>query len=551
MTFQPTHGLILACLLGVASRGGATSPIPSDLTPAIIVDTSKERVAEGKFQPSWESLHQYEIPGWFRDAKFGIWAHWGPQCQPEAGDWYGRNMYMEGNGQYSSHLNLYGHPSKSGFKDVIHEWKAEHWNPSDLVARFQRAGAQYVMTMANHHDNLDLWDSQYQPWNSVKVGPRQDIIAGWAAAARKAGIPFGVSVHAAHAWTWYESAQGADTKGPLAGIPYDGNLTKDDGKGLWWDGLDPQDLYAQNHPPSTSSGYKEGQWDWGGGVTPPDQAYCDKFYNRTMDLINRVQPDLIYFDDTALPLWPVSDAGLKIAAHYYNQNMKAHNGRLTAVMFGKVLTEDQKGAMVLDIERGAARDIQPLAWQSDTCLGDWHYNRSYFNGGMYRSATNVIRMLVDIVSKNGNLLLSVPVRGDGTIDEKEQAILDKVGQWMDVNKESIIGTRPWSVFAEEIVSDSPDEKAKSDGNLTGYRFATKGNTLYVTVFGATESIMKISALGSQSSHLDQAITAVEQLGHGPVRWQQTSAHLEITPSLPVASDAATVFKVTLRSAVSL
>src|SRR6185503_10273440 len=245
-----------------------------------------------------------------------------------------------------------------------------------------------------------------------------DLIGGWAKAARKYGLKFGVSVHAAHAWTWYEPSQ-----------DFDGKLTKADGAGKWWDGLDPQDLYAQNHPLSESARNPNkihSQWNWGNGASIPDQAYCDKFYNRTVDLINKYHPDLIYFDDTALPLWPVSDAGLKIAAHFYNSNLKRGNGVGAGVLFGKILNDEQLKTMVWDIERGVPDRTLPFAWQTDTCIGDWHYNRRVYERNGYKSAKTVVHMLADIVSKNGNLLLNVPVRGDGSIDEKEQAVLEDI-----------------------------------------------------------------------------------------------------------------------------
>jgi hypothetical protein len=196
----------------------------------------------------------YRVPDWFA-MQFGIWAHWGPQCQPERGDWYAREMYIEGNPRYRFHVEHYGHPSKAGFKEVIHEWKAEQWDPDALVSLYKRVGAQYFFALANHHDNLDLWDSRFQPWNSVAVGPRKNIIDGWAKAARANGLRFGVSVHAAHSWSWFEPAQGADRDGPLAGVPYDGKLTKADGAGQWWDGLDPRTCMPRptsRHPTSRS-----------------------------------------------------------------------------------------------------------------------------------------------------------------------------------------------------------------------------------------------------------------------------------------------------------
>jgi alpha-L-fucosidase len=310
-------------------------------------------------------------------------------------------MYEEGSEDYRDHVRRYGHPSRAGFKDVIHEWKAERWDPARLLALYKRAGAQYFFALANHHDNFDLWDSKHQPWNAVRMGPKKDLIAGWAKAARDVGLRFGVSVHAAHAWTWYEPAQGADRGGPQAGVPYDGRLTRADGKGEWWDGYDPQDLYAQNHAPSVlgNEPHAFGRfWDWGKGTSLPDAAYAAKLNDRTVDLINRYHPDLIYFDDTGLPLWPVSDVGLRIAAHYYNANMMWHHGLLEGVLFGKVLTEPQRHAVVWDIERGQSDRIEPLPFQTDTCLGDWHYKRSLYEQHKYKSAATVIHMLADGVS---------------------------------------------------------------------------------------------------------------------------------------------------------
>ena len=215
--------------------------------------------------------------------------------------------------------------------------------------------------------------------------------------------------------------------------------------------MDPQDLYAQNHAPSPD--YERpnsihGRWNWGNGVSVPDQAYCDKFYNRTADLINKYHPDLVYFDDTALPLWPISDAGLKIAADFYNSNLKWHGKDDDGVLFGKILTPEQQQCMVWDIERGQANEIEPYPWQTDTCIGGWHYDRGLYNHNGYKSTKTVIQMLVDIVSKNGNLLLNIPVRGDGTIDDKELKVVEGIAGWMDVNKECIFGTHPWKVFGE-------------------------------------------------------------------------------------------------------
>jgi alpha-L-fucosidase len=546
-------GAAVAAAVLLASKVTFADSIPETLTPRVIVDTQAEPVAPGRFAPTWDSLKQYQVPEWFRDAKFGIWAHWGPQCEPEDGDWYARRMYLEGGGQYKYHLEHYGPQSQFGFKDVIHEFKAENWDPEKLMALYKRAGAQYFFALANHHDNFDMWDSKYQPWNSMNMGPKKDIIAGWAKAARDNGLRFGVSVHAAHAWTWYEPSQGADKNGPYAGVPYDGKMTKADGVGKWWEGYDPQDLYAQNHALSANAANPNAihsQWNWGNGANIPDVAYCDKFYNRTVDLINRYQPDLVYFDDTALPLWPVSDAGLKIAAHLYNSNMKLHQGKLEAVIFGKILNEEQRKTMVWDIERGQSNVIEPLPWQTDTCIGDWHYSRYFYDHNAYKSPKTVIQMLADIVSKNGNLLLNVPVRGDGTIDEKEVAVVEGIADWMKPNSECIFGTRPWKVFGEgpAIAGTALSGQGFNEGRgkpftSRDFRFTTKGNTLYAIAFGWPEGGKWTIRTLATAKNIKGTIRDVQLLGGPKVAWTQSEAGLEVTPPAKKIGDNAWVLKI--------
>ena len=545
--------LRIATLLAVLAPAlHASDSLPTTLVPTVIVSTTQEPIAPGPFQPSWQSLSQYHVPDWFRDAKFGIWAHWGPQCQAEDGDWYARNMYIEGHGQYKDHLARYGHPSVSGFKDIIHEWKAEKWNPDKLVALYKRVGAQYFFALANHHDNFDLWDSKYQSWNSVAVGPQKNLIAGWAKAARAQGLPFGVSVHASRAWSWYEPSQGADKNGPKAGVPYDGKLTKADGQGQWWDGLDPQELYAQNHKPGAKL---EWSWSMQKGSSRPDLAYCQKFYDRTADLIKKYQPDLIYFDDIALPLWPISDAGLKIAADFYNTNLQKTDGKSAGILFGKVLDDPQLKCLVWDIERGVPAKGLPLPWQTDTCIGGWHYSRGIYDRNGYKSPATVVHMLADIVSKNGNLLLNIPVRGDGTIDEKEEAVLEGIAAWMDVNKQAIFGTRPWKIFGEGPASEGAALSAQGFNEGKGkpftaedVRYTTKGNDLYALVLGQPKGPIKMPALGKSAALLDKKIASIQQLGATvPPTWNQEDTALVITPAAgPELAAQTVVFKITTK-----
>ncbi|OYW82675.1 MAG: alpha-L-fucosidase, partial [Asticcacaulis sp. 32-58-5] len=216
----------------------------SALTAAALAPTAHAKPVT--FKPTWDSLSQnYQTPEWFKDAKLGIWAHWGPQCVPEAGDWYGRQMYMQGNFYYDHHVKHYGHPSKTGFLDIIGQWRADKWEPEKLTKLYKAAGAKYIVAMANHHDNLDLYDSKYHDWNSLRVGPKKDIVGTWEKLVKAEGLRFGVSNHSAHAWHWWQTAYGYDAEGPLKGVRYDAyRLTKKDGKGTWWDGLDPQELYT-------------------------------------------------------------------------------------------------------------------------------------------------------------------------------------------------------------------------------------------------------------------------------------------------------------------
>ncbi len=521
-------------------------------------ETISEAISKGTFRPDWNSLQNYVVPVWYRDAKFGLWAHWGPQCQPEAGDWYARRMYREGSRQYKFHLEKYGHPSKFGFKDIINEWKAEKWNPEELVSLYKKVGAKYFVAMANHHDNFDLYDSKYQKnWNSTKIGPKKDIVGAWARAAKNQGLPFGVSVHAAHAWSWYEPSQLADQAGPYKGVRYDGSLGKEDGKGTWWEGLDPQELYAQNHPLSEKSeddAMIHKQWDWGKGVAQPSKQYIEKFYNRTIDLIDKYNPDLVYFDDSQFPMWPVSDAGLRIAAHLYNKSINDY-GDLRAVINGKILNDEQRKTMVWDIERGAPNSIEKLPWQTCTCIGGWHYNRAVYNNKGYKSAKTVIHMLIDVVSKNGNLLLNIPVRGDGSIDELERKVVEDIGLWMNVNSESIYGTRPWKIFGEGPAQESAAALSAQGFNegkgkpftSEDIRFATKVNVLFATSMGWPENgKVIIKSLSEGNTNYQQNINKIELVSTGQeLKFDRTKEGLIVYLSGAIPnSNYANVFKIT-------
>jgi len=451
-----------AALAGLAaaagSRGlkGLTAFAQNPALPTTRVASSAERnVAPGPFQPTWDSLKQgYAVPGWFRDAKFGMWAHWTAQCVPEQGDWYARNMYIQGTKQNKFHVANYGHPSKVGFKDIDHMWHAEKWQPEYLMNLYVKGGAKYFMALANHHDNLDCYASTYQNWNSVKVGPKKDIVGIWAGIARRRGLRFGASNHSSHAWHWLQPAFGYDPEGPMAGVKYDGYLARNEGKGQWWDGFDPQELYVGPSivlPDGMTSATEAEAWhkknDGHWYETGPEKypGFTNSWFLRTQELVDKYDLDFLYFDDTEIPF---GETGLAVVADFYNRNLKKRNGKLEACVFGKGFKPEHLGAAVLDIERGRSNEILPLPWQTDTCIGDWHYNIDTFERHRYKSAKTVIQMLADIVSKNGNLMLNIPLKGDGTIDSDELSVLNELATWFPANGEAIYGTRPFKISGE-------------------------------------------------------------------------------------------------------
>lgn len=506
----------------------------------------------GSFQPTWDSLQAYVAPSWFRDAKFGIWAHWTAQCVPEQGDWYARNMYLQGDPQYEYHCRTYGHPSKFGFMEIDHLWKAEHWDPDALMRLYKAAGAKYFVSLANHHDNFDNYDSTHHAWNSLNVGPRKDIVGGWAKAAREHGLKFGVSNHSAHAWHWFQTAYGYDGEGPLAGVRYDAaKLTKADGRGKWWDGLDPQELYTGPNimlPDGIHGAAAVKRWHeehdalWMENPPPHNPQFAQRWFLRCKDLLDKYRPDLLYFDDTGLPL---GQAGLDIAAYYYNANRQWHGGQLEAVLNCKRLTSEQRHAVVEDIERGVNEGIAALPWQTDTCIGDWHYSRARFENHSYKSAATVITRLCDIVSKNGNLLLSIPLRGDGTIDSDEHQVLEQLAAWMAINGEAIFGTRPWRIFGEgptRVAAGMFQEDKTQTFTAEDIRFTTKGDTLFAIALGRpATSRLRIKSLGS---HETGNIDRVEMLGSSePLRFGRDALGLTLELPHDVPGEHSIAFKI--------
>lgn len=458
------------------------------------------------FTSDWNSLKQYRCPDWFRDAKFGIWSHWGPQAVPEGGDWYARNMYVQGHPAYELHLKKFGHPSKIGYKDVIPLWKAELFDAAQaerLMRLYKAAGARYFVSMGVHHDNFDLWNSKHHKWNAVQMGPHKDIVGMWARAARDQGLRFGVSEHLERAYNWFNTNKGADKQGPLAGVPYDGNNPA------------YSDFYFPPHD-DTDCVYPSNPPDW----------WAKQWRARMIDLLDHYEPDLLYTDGGI----PFGEVGRSVVAHLYNSTIQRH-GRLEGVYTLKQMDRHgdyEPGIGVLDMERGVLPKIEELPWQTDTSIGDWFYNPDW----RYRPVRWTIEMLVDVVSKNGNLLLNVVQRADGSTDPEAEQMLRELAAWMDIHGEAIHGTRPWLIYGEGA-THAEGGHFKEDFQFTAedIRFTTKGDTLYAIALGwPAGGVLRVKSLATAAGKIaDLQILGLD----ARAEWCQSAQALDVRlPSEP-------------------
>lgn len=501
-------------------------PIPGGSYNGVPMNSPIPNLAgRGPYKPNWDSLLQYECPEWYRDAKFGIWNHWSPECVPEDGDAYAEGLYREGSPKYQFQVAHYGHPSRFGYKDICPQWTLLNWEPSELMDLYVRAGARIFLALANHHINYDTWNSQYNPWNAMIIGPHRDVIGTWAAEARKRNLRFGVTEHAVNCWWLLQISHSADATGPFAGISYDGDLTLAEGRKQWWQGFDPQQLYCPKHPFNAL----------------PDVSYVKNFYDRTRDLIEQFNPDLLYFDTALLP---VGWGGMNVAAYYYNHSLALNGGKMEGVINVKQVPPNLTKAVVYDIERGVPDGILPYPWQSETCIGDWHYDRKLYERpgeyGGYLPPDAVVHMLADAVSKNGTFILNVPGKPDGTIDAKERLILERIGTWLQANGEAIYATRPWTVFGEGPHRIKPGQfKARSEGDRNvrdldasdvRYTRSKDNRVVYAIVLGWPQQALLLRSLGSEAEIRPGKVTHVELLGSAErIRWQQTASALRIEP----------------------
>lgn len=501
---------------------------------------------------SWEELQkQYEYPQWYTDARFGIWVTIGPQSQPElGGGWYARHMFMEdvgsqqfGKNAYAYHKKIYGPQSEKGYTEVIHQWKAEKLNTDELVKYFKSLGAKYIVVHANHHDHFDNFASTYHPWNSVNMGPHKDIVGLFEKSVRKYHLPFGVSSHDDRFWGWWLPAFGADKSGPYKDIPYEGRMTKADGKGKWWEGYDPAQMYGL--PPEQR--------------TPEyEDSVKHTYMLRQQELVTKYNVDLLWVDGYG---FPYGNYGKEVFRTLFNHSLKRH-GKIDAVGIAKVEDEPM---LVKDIEAGVAESILPYPWDGIFTFTHWFYKKD--NPSMHNART-IIELLCDIVSKNGNMLLNVELKGDGTIPEEHKEILDSIGEWMKINKEAIYASKPWSVYGDNLnscqrvkernilnadVNNVLNNASKENFNArtvtsTPYdfnevRFTTKGNILYISILNPKAGMIKLPTLGLKSLQHPRKVSRISMLGRtGQIVFSQEDDYLLIE----VPKDRPTPYAVVLK-----
>jgi alpha-L-fucosidase len=482
----------------------------------LYADDPDYQIAAGPFEPTWQSLQSFQCPDWFRDAKLGFWAHWGPQAQPMYGDWYARHMYVEGSDQYRFHLRTYGHPSRFGFKDVCALWKAEAFDPDGLMQLYKNAGARYFVAMGVHHDNFDCWNSRHHAWNAVNVGPRKDIVGLWREAAARHGLRFGVTEHLERSYAWFNTNKFADKSGPFAGVPYDG--------------ADPkyQDFYFPPHGDTTYA-----------FPSNPPEWWKKQWFRRISDLLEQYEPDFLYTDGAV----PFGEVGRRLIAHLYNLSARRHGGQSEAVYTLKHFTDEHMlnhgeyvdGIGVLDLERGVVPGIREQPWQTDTCIGGWFYDRR----AIYKTAAAVIWMLIDIVSKNGNLLLNFPLRPDGALDDESLHVVKGITRWMAVNGEAIYATRPWVTYGEGPTRSGGGQFNENAQAWTAedFRFTRKGDTVYA--FQMAWPANRRAVIQSLKLSDGMRVKDVRMLGFdGLVPWSQTVHGLTIDlPPVPVSEPA--------------
>jgi alpha-L-fucosidase len=504
--------LALAALLlsyPTPSRGEQLPFTPHPGTPAILsaVDST---VAKGPFAAAWPSLERFEVPAWYQDGKFGIFIHWGLYAVPAFGnEWYPRNMYRQGEREFAHHVAAFGPQARSGYKDFIPRFKAERYDPQAWARLFKDAGARFVVPVAEHHDGFPMYDCSLTEWSAARMGPKRDLVGDLARAVKSEGLVFGHSSHRAEHW-WF----------------FDGGMAFDS------DVRDPR--YSGFYGPARPQKKAED------GSEPPSREYLDDWLARTAELVDKYQPQLVWFD-----WWieqPVFQPYLqRFAAFYYNRGAEWRRG--VAINY-KNKSFPAKAA-VFDVERGQLPGIRPEFWQTDTSVSKNSWG--YVEKQDYKTTASLVGDLVDIVSKNGALLLNIGPRPDGTIPEPEQEILRCIGRWLAQNGEAVYGTRPWAVFGEgptEVVGGSFNDTKRQAFTGRDIRFTTKAGVLYAIALAWPGKTLSVKSLATGAPHAKGRVTGVRLLGHdGELHFTQDADGLHVTLPETAPGEHAFAFRV--------
>jgi alpha-L-fucosidase len=571
------HVVVIAAMAGCATKPVAP-PIPEipapraqDSVPMGDVNSFPEvkldiPVAPGPFQPTWESIEKNYPgePAWLREAKFGIWVHFGPQAAGESGDWYARRLYVPGTTAYKNHLEKYGHPSESGYKEVLRDWNPTKLDPAKLTEIYKDAGARFLMIQGVHHDNFDLWNSHYQPWNSVNLGPKRDLIGEWAKACRADGMRFGVTFHHEYTWWWWQTAFGSDTEGDKKGIPYDGNLTLADGKGKWRDGYDPRLLYGINlreYKGVTKAAYSDWSPPPAGIFTnhlPYARWYATRWALRMMDVVNQYDPDFIYTDGTVQGPFTGNgtgtgyraDAMQSVIADFYNRAL-TRRGKVDT--FSIVKFRKKTNGTVTTEEFGVPPNIntnQP--WIAEAPVGDWFYAPGFtYDSGM------VIRYIIEAAARDGNAAVCISLLPDGSLDDGSRNLLKQVGVWMRLNGEGIYGSHAWKLPGEGEITGGKlkilpggklgKKQAEFKFSPQDFRFTVgKDGAIYAFCLTVPSpgTELKIASLGLSAKNLSQPVKSVKLLGYdGTLQWKQETNALTITCPSTMPFATAVVFNI--------
>ncbi len=470
------------------------------------------------YEPTWESLAQYAVPQWFKDAKLGIFIHWGVYSVPAfANEWYARNMYQQGSSEFEHHRETWGDHTEFGYKDFIPMFKAENFDAEAWVKLFKQSGAQYVVPVAEHHDGFPMYDTALSAWSAAKMGPKRDIVAEIAAAAHKYDLVFGVSSHRAEHW-WF----------------------MDGGRKFPSDVQDPR--YAAFYGPaaeaSPAASHTSEQWankDW---RPRPDAKFLDDWLARCCELVDKYQPQVFWFD------WWIEQAVFepylqKFAAYYYNH--------IADPVLQYKLEAFPRGTALLDIERGKLSDIRQDYWQTDTSVS--YKSWSYVEDDQFKTVTTLVHDLVDIVSKNGNLLLNIGPKPDGTIPAEASELLLGLGEWLRINGEAIYEARHWETFGEgdTTVGGHMREHEDKPFNAEDIRFTTKDGALYAICLGWPGENAVIKSLATGSLLAAEQIASIEMLGSSEaLAWSQRKDGLHIATPLQRPCDHAYTFKIILK-----